>query len=105
METVLDILTGIGLALAAGIRPFLPGLAAGAFGAANLTIDFERSDLSFLESPAWLVAMAVLLVVFVLVRRQLGAEVVEQGPGRIAFAAIAAAIGALLFAGALADHS
>ena len=49
METLLDILTGIGLASAAGIRPFLPGLAAGALAAANATIDFAGTPLAFLE--------------------------------------------------------
>ena len=105
MDTILDILTGLGLALAAGIRPFLPALVAGAFASANALIDFDRTDLSFLEQPAWLLAMVVALVVVVLVQRGLGADRMEAGPLGAALAGVALGIGALLFAGALADHS
>ena len=48
MDTVFDILTGAGLGAAAGIRPFLPALAAGALASANATIDFDGTDLWFL---------------------------------------------------------
>ncbi len=105
METVLDILTGLGLAAAAGIRPFLPALAAGAFASANLTIDFDRTDLAFLESPGWLLAMVLGLILAVLIQRRLGSDRMEAGPIGAALGGIALGIGALLFAGALADHS
>jgi Domain of unknown function (DUF4126) len=105
METVFDILTGIGLACAAGIRPFLPGLVAGAFAAANLTIDFGGTDLSFLEEPFWLLALVVGLVIAVIVQRRLGGERLESGPLGAAFGGIALGVAAVLFAGALADHS
>lgn len=105
METVFDILTGIGLALAAGIRPFLPGLAAGAFAAANLTIDFDRTDLSFLEAPGWLLALVVVLIAIVVAQRAYGPERTETGPVGMLLVGVSAGIGAVLFAGALADHS
>jgi hypothetical protein len=105
METLFDILTGIGLASAAGIRPFLPGLAAGAFAAANLTIDFEGTDLAFLEAPGWLLALVAVLVVAVLLQRRLGPEAVESGPLGAALGGIALGVAAVLFAGALADHT
>jgi hypothetical protein len=105
MDTVLDILTGIGLASAAGIRPFLPGLAAGAFAAADLTIDFGGTDLAFLEGTGWLLALVIALIVLVLVQRAQGAERVETGPIGTVVLVISAGVGALLFAGALADHS
>ena len=105
METVFDILTGIGLALAAGIRPFLPGLAAGAFAAANLTIDFEGTDFSFLESTGWLLALVVALVVFVILGRRMGDERLHAGPLGAVLSGIAIGVGAVLFAGTLADHS
>lgn len=104
MDTVLDILTGIGLGCAAGIRPFLPGLAAGAFAAADLTIDFERTDLSFLEQSGWLLALVVALIAVVLAQRTLG-ERADSGPLATVLLVVSAGIGALLFAGALADHS
>jgi uncharacterized membrane protein YgdD (TMEM256/DUF423 family) len=100
MDTVFDILTGAGLATAAGIRPFLPGLAAGAFAAADLTIDFEGTDLSFLEEPVFLLALVVALVAVVLLQRRGDSSAVDN-----AVALIAVVVGALLFAGALADHS
>jgi FtsH-binding integral membrane protein len=99
MDTVFDILTGAGLATAAGIRPFLPGLAAGAFAAADLTIDFDGTDLSFLEKPGFLLALVVALIVLVVLERRGESSVVEN-----VLALIAVAVGAVLFAGALADH-
>jgi hypothetical protein len=105
METLFDILTGIGLACAAGIRPFLPGLVAGAFAAANLTIDFERTDLAFLEGTGWLLALVIVLVVAVILQRRLGGERMESGPLGAVLGGIAIGVAALLFAGALADHS
>ena len=105
MDTLLDILTGIGLATAAGIRPFLPGLAAGAFAAADATIDFDGTDLSFLEGSGWLLALVVALVALVVLQRAGGPERVESGPLGVAVLVISAGLGALLFAGTLADHS
>src|SRR5688572_6396764 len=105
METVLDILTGIGLACAAGIRPFLPGLLAGALAAANATIDFENTDLVFLEQTGWLLALVVVLIAVVLANRAMGPERAESGPLGVALLGISAGVGAVLFAGALADHS
>ena len=105
MDTLLDILTGAGLGAAAGIRPFLPALAAGAFASANLTIDFDRTDLSFLEAPGWLLAVVLALLVAAVAERRLGDERLEAGPLGAALSGIAIGVGALLFAGALADHS
>jgi hypothetical protein len=105
METLLDILTGIGLASAAGIRPFLPGLAAGALAAANLTIDFEGTDFAFLEQTGWLLALVIALIVVVLLNRGMGPERAESGPLGIVLLGISAGVGAVLFAGTLADHS
>ena len=105
MDTVLDILTGIGLGCAAGIRPFVPGLAAGAFAAADLTIDFDGTDLSFLEGYGWLLALVVALTALVIAERSMGADRAETGPLGTVLLVISAGVGALLFAGALADHS
>ena len=105
MDTVFDILTGAGLAAAAGIRPFLPALAAGAAASANLLIDFDGTDLSFLEQAGFLFAVVVALVLVVMVQRRLTSEGMEASPVGAAVAGIALGVGALLFAGALADHS
>jgi hypothetical protein len=105
VETVFDILTGAGLAAAAGIRPYLPALTAGAFASGNVLIDFDRTDLSFLEQAGWLLAVVVLLIAVVLTQRRLKAERMEGGPIGAALGGIALGIGALLFAGALAQST
>jgi hypothetical protein len=105
VETLFDIMTGIGLASAAGIRPFLPGLAAGAFAAGNVTIDFGGTDLSFLEADGWLLALVVVLVIVVLLQRRLGPEAVEGGVIGSLLSGLAVGVAAVLFAGALADHT
>jgi hypothetical protein len=105
MDTVFDILTGAGLGAAAGIRPFLPALLAGAAASADLLIDFDGTDLSFLEQAGWLLAVIVALIVFVLLQRRLTSEGLDRGPAGAALAAVALGLGALLLAGALADHS
>jgi hypothetical protein len=105
MDTLFDILTGAGLGLAAGIRPYLPALVAGAAASADLLIDFDGTDLSFLEEPGWLLAIVVVLVAAVLLQRRMSAGALEAGPLGAALAGTALGVGALLFAGALADHS
>jgi len=105
MDTLLDILTGAGLGAAAGIRPFLPGLAAGALASADLAIDFDGTDLAFLEAPGWLLALVLALLVAVIAERRMGDERLEAGPLGAVLSGIAIGAGALLFAGALADHA
>src|SRR5437660_12005023 len=54
-----DIFQGIGVAAAVGVRPFLPALAAGALATGDVEIHFDHTDFSFLQSPAFLLPMAV----------------------------------------------
>jgi uncharacterized membrane protein YgdD (TMEM256/DUF423 family) len=105
LDTVFDILTGIGLGAAAGIRPFLPALVAGAAASADLFIDFDGTDLSFLEKGGWLLAVVLALIAVVLLQRRLSSEGLDRSPAGAAVAGLALGVGALLFAGALADHS
>ena len=105
MDTALDILTGAGLGAAAGIRPFLPALLAGAAATADLLIDFDGTDLSFLERTGWLLAIVLALIVFVMAQRRMGSEGLDRSPLGAALGGLALGVGALLFAGALADHS
>ncbi len=105
MDTLFDILTGIGLGAAAGIRPFLPALVAGAAASADLFIDFDGTDLSFLEKGGWLLAVVLALIAVVLLQRRLSSEGLDRSPAGAAVAGLALGVGALLFAGALADHS
>jgi hypothetical protein len=99
MNLLLDILQAAGVAVAIGIRPFLPVLVVGVLAAADLGVDFDGTAFSFLESPVWLGLMAVALI-FSLVRRQ----GLEAGVGAQAVTGVAAVLAALAFAGQLDDR-
>jgi hypothetical protein len=96
---------GAGLAVAAGLRPFLPALLAGALGSGDvLGVDFQHGGYTFLQSGAWLIAMAVLFAATWLLQLRVGSERFDAGPLGAAAAGVAIGIGALLFAGTLSDH-
>jgi len=99
MKLAFDILQGLGLGAATGLRPFLPALLAGALATGNVGLDFDGTAFAFLESPWWLLALAVGLVATVLVRRRL-----ETGPGEAALSGIGIGLGALLCAGSIDDR-
>ncbi|MGZ8634778.1 MAG: DUF4126 domain-containing protein [Solirubrobacteraceae bacterium] len=99
MKLLLDILQGMGVSTAAGVRPFLPTLLVGVLAADDLGVDFEHTDFAFLESPSFLGAIAVALVVTTVLRTRL-----ETPAGEAALGGIGLGLGALLFAGTLADH-
>jgi Domain of unknown function (DUF4126) len=103
LRLFLDITQGMGLAGAAGVRPFLPALLSGACARADLGLDFEHTRYAFLESSWWLIVVVVALIVTVVVeRRQPGAA--ESGTLGAALGGIAVGVGALLFAASLADN-
>src|SRR4051812_37473733 len=98
----MDIGQGAGTAGASGVRPFLPTLLTGALARSDSGIDFDGTDYSFLESSGFLLVVLLLAVaVYALNRRQPTADspqIVERG-----VAVIGLVLGALLFAGSLAD--
>lgn len=99
MSLVFDIGQGVGLAGATGVRPFLPPLLAGALARGDLGIDFEGTDWSFLESPGFLLAvLAVAVIAYAAERSGANRRAVAAGS-----ALVALVLGALLFAGSLAD--
>jgi uncharacterized protein DUF4126 len=101
VKLLLDILQGMGVSAATGVRPFLPTLLVGALAADDLGVDFDGTDFAFLESAWFLLAIAVALVVTTLLRSRF-----ETGAGEAALAGIGLGLGALLFAGTLDDgHS
>ena len=104
MTLFLVICQGIGLALAAGIRPYLPALVAGAAASSNLLIDFDHTDYSFLERPWFLLVVVLVLIGVVLLERRQGEEQVESGSIGASLAGVAIGVGALLFAGSMADE-
>ncbi len=101
----MDIGTGAGLAGATGVRPFLPPLLAGALARADAGIDFEGTDWSFLESPVFLAVVLLLgLAAYGLERSGSAAERREgRSPVELFSGIVGIVLGALLFAGALAD--
>jgi hypothetical protein len=100
VRLLIDILQGAGLAGAAGIRPFLPALVAGALATANVGIDYDGTPFAFLEAPGWLLAVVLAVVAAVLAQRRGVSERVLDS----SLAGIGIGLGALMCAGALADH-
>jgi CDP-diglyceride synthetase len=96
---------GLGLALAAGLRPFLPALLAGALGSAgDLGVSFTHSGYAFLQSDWWLLALAVAFVAAWALQLILGVTRLEAGPLGAALAGLGVGVGAVLFAGTLGAH-
>jgi hypothetical protein len=106
MSMFLDIGTGAGLAASTGVRPYLPPLLAGGLARGDTGIDFDGTDWSFLESPAFLLAVLALAVLaYGLERSEANRAPPEGGRGTfdVLSGLLGATLGALLFAGALAD--
>ena len=104
MHLVFDIFQGIGIAAAVGIRPFLPALMVGALAAGNIQINFDGTDFSFLENGLFLLGMALGAVAAVLADRGLRKHAAMRPPVGLVLVGLGLAIGALLFAGALAQN-
>jgi len=100
-----DIFQGIGIAAAIGIRPFLPGLAAGALAAGDVEIHFDHTSYSFLQSLPFLLVMLIGAALMVVLDQGVWASRLHSGPLAAALGAVALALGALFFAGSLVrDH-
>ena len=97
----LDIGQGAGLAGATGVRPFLPPLLAAGLALGDVGLDFDGTAYSFLETPAFFgVVLGLGVLATVLDRRGAQQRVVLD----VGLGVVAACIGALLFAGSLADN-
>lgn len=99
MKLALDILQGLGLASAAGLRPFLPALLAGGLASGDIGLDFDGTSFAFLESPIWLLALVIALIASVFLRQAL-----ERPAGEAALSGIAIGLGALLCAASIDDR-
>jgi hypothetical protein len=102
VHLLLDIFQGLGVAAAVGIRPFLPALLVGVLAAGDIQIDFKGTDYSFLQAWPFLLAMFLAAMAVALLERRFSSE-----PTLVTavLGAAGLALGALLFAGALAqDH-
>jgi hypothetical protein len=105
VSVFLDTTTGMGLAGATGVRPYLPPLLAGALARSDTGIDFDGTDWSFLESPVFLAAVLGLGVgAYLMERRDAGPQAGDRrSPVELFAGVVGGVLGALLFAGALAD--
>jgi hypothetical protein len=110
MSLFLDIGTGAGLASSTGVRPYLPPLLAGGLARGDIGIDFDGTDLWWLESPAFLAGVVALGVIAFFVERSAANRAspdvggrIGRGPAEILSGLIGVALGTLLFAGALYD--
>jgi hypothetical protein len=102
VHLVFDIFQGIGVAAAVGIRPFLPGLVAGALAAGDVELSFKHTDLSFLQKPVFLLVMVLGVIVLGGIERRLAKRSEEPPWLTYGLAAISLALGALFFGGELA---
>ncbi len=110
MSLFLDIGTGAGLASATGVRPYLPPLLAGGLARSDIGIDFDGTDLWWLESTAFLAGVVAVSVIMFLVERSAANRAspdiggrAGRGPVELLAGLIGLALGTLLFAGALLD--
>jgi hypothetical protein len=104
VHLVFDIFQGIGIAAAVGVRPFLPALAVGGLAAGDVQIDFNHTNYSFLESLPFVLAMGVAAAALALAEWRLGGDVPDRRPVLLVLVALALAIAALMFAGALSQN-
>ncbi|MGE5635456.1 MAG: hypothetical protein ACM3UV_00720 [Nocardioidaceae bacterium] len=111
----MDIGQGSGLAAASGVRPFLPPLLSGALARGDIGLDYDGTGWRFLESTGFLLAVLALAVLTYgaersarnVGRSDTQTATLGRGDGRsplqLAFLALGMALGALMFAGALAE--
>ena len=83
------------------MRPFLPPLLAAALALGDIGLDFDGTAYSFLETPGFFgVVLGLAVLAMALERRGAqGRRLLDGGLG-----GVAACLGALLFAGSLADN-
>lgn len=100
MNSLLDILQGLGIAAAAGASPFLPLAVASLAGLLNLGTDYEGTSFSVLESPVVLALAVVLAVAALIARRRLESPQAEK-----VTIGLAVVFGAVVTAATVADRS
>jgi hypothetical protein len=102
MHLAFDIFQGLGIAAAAGIRPFLPSLLVGALAAGDIQIDFKGTDYSFLQGAPFLLAVLVAACLLAVAEWRWRA-LADRRPVVLALLVPSLGMGAILFAGALAQ--
>jgi hypothetical protein len=99
VDLFMAISQGVGVSLATGVRTLLPPLLVGVLARADAGVDFDGTGYGFLESIPWLVALVALVAVVTLAERS------RVAIPALVIAGAAVAIGALEFAGSLAEES
>jgi hypothetical protein len=111
----MDIGQGSGLSAASGVRPFLPPLLSGALARGDIGLDYDDTGWRFLESTGFLLAVLALAVLTYgaersarnVARADTQTAALGRGEARspleLAFLALGLGLGALMFAGALAE--
>ncbi|MHB1569280.1 MAG: hypothetical protein ACYCXW_11185 [Solirubrobacteraceae bacterium] len=102
MHLAFDIFQGLGIAVAVGIRPFLPALVVGALAAGDIQIDFAHTSYSFLEGDVFLFVMVVGVLALGVSERLVTRAMVSQRAMTAVLGVASLTLGALLFAGSLA---
>ncbi|HEY3189839.1 MAG TPA: DUF4126 family protein [Solirubrobacteraceae bacterium] len=103
MRLLLDILQGAGVAGAAGLRPFLPALVSGGLAIANVGVNYDGTDFAFLESPVFLILIALAAAVSLGLERRGDGSGLETGTLGAFYGGVALGLGALLCAGSIDD--
>src|ERR1700753_2200173 len=101
MHYVFDLLQGMGIAAAIGIRPFLPALLAGALASGNIGLDFDHTKFSFLEQPGFLIVIVILVAAVGLYERRHDAGL---PPMVYPLLVVTLVLGALFACGSIADR-
>jgi hypothetical protein len=96
MDFVFDLLQGVGIAAAIGVRPFLPVALVAGLARADLGLDFEGTDFAFLESWAVIAGFFGGAAVSIATKDPPSPPLVKG--------VLLAAVGALFAAGSLADR-
>ncbi|HUA48494.1 MAG TPA: DUF4126 family protein [Solirubrobacteraceae bacterium] len=104
MHLVFDILTGIGVAAAIGIRPFLAALVVGLLALAHVEIHFNGTAYSFEQRWPFLLALVVLAFLATIIERRFGRDRGWRSPEVITIGLCSLALGALMFAGLLSSR-
>jgi hypothetical protein len=102
VRLLLDILQGAGVASAAGLRPFLPALVSGGLAMGNVGVDYDHTKFAFLESPVFLVIVALAAIVTIVLERR--GNDLETGTLGAFYGGIALGLGAVLCAGSIDDR-
>jgi len=98
-----DIFQGLGIAAAAGIRPFLPALVTGALAAGDIQIDFKGTNYAFVEHPPFLLAVLVAACLLAVAEAR-WRSLADRRPLMLVVLVCSLGLGAILFAAALSQN-